>query len=67
MILNGGSAYLPWRIVGSRIEDGILHRVADMPAFSRPVFAAYIEQENDERFKTAVQGLRYVASLEGGG
>ena len=67
MIRNGGSAYLPLRIVGSRIDDGVLHRVPDMPAFSRPVFAAYFEQEDDERFKTAIQGLRYVASVEAGG
>jgi len=66
MIRNGGSAYLPLRIVGSRIDDGILHRVPDMPAFGRPVFAAFFAQENDERFKTAIQGLRYVASLEVG-
>lgn len=64
LILNGGSAYLPQRIVGSRLDEGGLYRVPDMPAFRRPVFAAYIEQDNDEQFKTAVQGLRYVASLE---
>lgn len=64
LILNGGSAYLPQRIVGSRLDEGVLYRVPDMPAFRRPVFAAYIEQDNDEQFKTAVQGLRYVASLE---
>lgn len=64
MLLNGGSAYLPERIVGSRLDEGVLHRVPEMPAFRRPVFAAYIEQDNDEQFKTAVQGLRYVASLE---
>ncbi|MBC8339496.1 MAG: LysR family transcriptional regulator [Alphaproteobacteria bacterium] len=64
MVLNDGSAYLPMRIVRPRINDGTLHLISKMPVFSRPAYVVYIQTEDDTRFETAIQGLRYVSSLE---
>lgn len=62
--VNGGAAYLPVRMARRYLESGEVHIVKDVPEFSRPVFTVYQEAEDSERFNTAVQGLRYVASLE---
>jgi len=64
IFLNGGSAYLPMRIIRPRIKDGTLHLIPEMPVFGRPVYVVHIQTEDDTRFETAIQGLRYVASLE---
>ena len=64
IVLNGGSAYLPLRIVRPRLEDGTLHLIPGMPEFSRPAYTVHMKIGDDERFNTAIQGLRYVASRE---
>lgn len=64
IIEKGGSAYLPVRMVRSPVEDGLLHLNKTAPTFRRPVFAVFIESDDSARFDTALQGLRYVASLE---
>ena len=64
ILANGGSAYLPHRIVARMLKDGRLHDIAKAPRFTRPVYVAYVGGEGDERFKTAVQGLRLVAAKE---
>lgn len=35
---SGGSAYLPLRLAAPHIADGLLHKLADAPMFSRRVF-----------------------------
>jgi len=64
MLLNGGSAYLPMRMVRPRLEDGTLHLVPGMPAFARSAYVVRVGGGDDTRFNTAIQGLRYVAALE---
>lgn len=64
ILANGGSAYLPYRIVVRMLNDGRLHDISRAPRFIRSVFVAYISGEGDERFKTAIQGLRLVAAKE---
>ncbi len=38
LLRNGGSAYLPWRLVEGYVEIGRLHCVQDVPEFSRSVY-----------------------------
>ncbi|HEX9570275.1 MAG TPA: LysR family transcriptional regulator [Rhodospirillales bacterium] len=64
ILANGGSAYLPHRIVARMLKDGRLYDIAKAPRFTRPVYVAYVGGEGDERFKTAIQGLRLVAAQE---
>ncbi|MGB0749564.1 MAG: LysR family transcriptional regulator [Magnetospiraceae bacterium] len=60
---NGGSGYFPLRNVAGYLDAGTLHRVAAAPQFSRPSYLVFPEsREKDERFKTALQGLRFVAT-----
>jgi LysR family transcriptional regulator, flagellar master operon regulator len=63
IVTNGGAAYLPIRLVKSRIDDGSLFLV-DAPAFPRSLFVVYLETEDNQRYQTALQGLRYVISTE---
>jgi hypothetical protein len=39
--LIGGSAYLPKRMIDKDIELGLLHEVADAPAFTRQAYATF--------------------------
>jgi len=64
ILVNGGSAYLPLRLVRTRLQDGSLHRIKDAPAFKRTAYIARYPSDDDARFETAIQGLRYVAALE---
>ncbi len=65
ILQNGGSGYFPERLVGQHLEEGLLFLVKDAPAFSRPVFMVYPEDRaRDEKFNTALQGLRYVSSSD---
>ncbi|MCP5370917.1 MAG: LysR family transcriptional regulator [Hyphomicrobiales bacterium] len=61
---NGGSAYLPVRLVRPYVARGELLVAEEFGAFARPVFVVYLESEDGARFETALQGLRYVAALE---
>lgn len=61
---NRGAGYFPMRLVRSHINAGTLFLVKDTPIFLRPAFVVYPKERSDERFKTALQGLRFVASIE---
>ena len=61
---NGGSAYLPYRIVRPFVESGELHVIESIPVFDRPAYTVHLESEDSARFEAALQGLRYVVSLE---
>lgn len=58
--LIGGSAYLPRRMVDKDIELGLLHEVADAPAFSRVAYATY--PVRSPRLKLIEQSLRLLQS-----
>lgn len=64
MLQNGGCAYLPRRMVRPMLESGRLVARPDLPSFRRPSYTAYLAGENTVRFRTAIQGLRYVVSLD---
>ena len=64
IVVNGGSAYLPVRMVRRYLDSGDIHILEGAPEFTRPVFAAFLAGEESERFATAVQGLRHVVTLE---
>lgn len=66
ILVNGGSAYQPMRTVRPFLAEKRLHIVKAAPVFSRPVFVVHLESADGERFRTAIQGLRYVASQEAG-
>lgn len=68
ILANGGSGYFPARVVRSSLADGRLHLVAGAPEFHRPAFLVYpVQEEQPEWQRTALQGLRWVASLEAEG
>jgi hypothetical protein len=52
------------RLIRPMLNEKKLFLVQGTPAFSRPVFTVRMEGEDGDRFKTVMQGLRYVASLE---
>lgn len=65
ILANGGSGYFPMRVVRSYLSDGRLLGVAGAPEFRRPAFLVYpIQDEQPEWLRTALQGMRWVASLE---
>ena len=61
---NGGTGYFPLRFVRKHLKTKRLHTVKNAQEFLRPSFMVYPGNNNDARFETALQGLRYVASLE---
>jgi len=65
MLANGGFGYFPMRVVRPYLADGRLHAVTDAPDFRRPAYMVYRNAEElSEALRTAIRGLRYVASLE---
>ena len=64
MLQNGGCAYLPLRLVRPLIDRARLFVRTDLPSFRRPSYTVYLAGDNPVRFQTAIQGLRYVVSLE---
>lgn len=61
---NGGAGYFALRLVREHLAARRLFRVENAPEFSRPAYMVFPGDRTDERFKTALQGLRYVASTE---
>lgn len=62
---NGGSGYFPLRTIAPYLKQGGLHRVPGAHEFERPVYMVYPTDRDDARFRTALDGLRHVASLAG--
>jgi len=61
----GGTGYFPMRVIRSLLASGRLFAVAGAPEFRRPAWLVYAPDEGREDwFHTALDGLRYVASLE---
>lgn len=61
----GGSGYFPMRVVRSYLSQNRLFEVEGAPEFRRPAWLVYAQEEaRDEWFHVALDGLRYVASLE---
>ncbi len=65
ILAYGGSGYFPMRVARPYLAAGRLFEVSGAPDFRRPAYLVYAEDESREDwFATAVDGLRYVASLE---
>jgi DNA-binding transcriptional LysR family regulator len=65
ILANGGFGYFPMRVVRPYLQDGRLHAVVDAPEFRRPAYMVYAAaDEQSDWLRTAVRGLRYVATLE---
>ncbi|MBF0391738.1 MAG: LysR family transcriptional regulator [Alphaproteobacteria bacterium] len=65
ILANGGSGYFPVRLVRDYLAAGQLHAVGEANDFRRPAFLVHpVSEEQSEWLRTALQGLRYVASLE---
>lgn len=62
---NGGAGYFPERLTKRAVAEGRLHPVPDAPHFHHRVHMIYDAERKDERFNTALQGLRFVAAREG--
>jgi len=61
----GGTGYFPMRAVRAHIAAARLFPVTGAPEFRRPAWLVYAPDEGrEEWFHTALDGLRYVASLE---
>jgi len=62
---NGGAGYFPRRLTERAVAEGRLHQVPDTPRFHHRIHMTYDSDRKDERFYTALQGLRFVAAREG--
>jgi DNA-binding transcriptional LysR family regulator len=59
---NGGSGYLPMRVVGPYLADGRLALVDGAPHFGRPAYVVYPAGRTEDWFATALAGLRQMAA-----
>ncbi len=65
ILAYGGTGYFPMRVIRSYLAAGRLHQVAGAPDFRHPAWVVYAQDEaREDWFMTALDGLRYVASLE---
>ena len=65
ILAYGGSGYFPMRVARTALAAGRLFEVTGAPEFRRPAYLVHAEDETREDwFATALDGLRYVASLE---
>ena len=65
ILAHGGTGYFPMRVARPHIAAGRLFVVSGAPEFRRPAYLVCAEDETREDwFTTALDGLRYVTSLE---
>jgi DNA-binding transcriptional LysR family regulator len=65
VLAHGGTSYFPMRTVRSYLAAGRLFEVTGAPDFRRPAWLVYSQEDgHGEWFRTALDGLRHVASLE---
>ncbi len=61
----GGTGYFPMRATRGYLASSRLFPVAGAPEFRRPAWLVYAQDEaREDWFHTALDGMRYVASLE---
>jgi DNA-binding transcriptional LysR family regulator len=61
---NGGSGYLPMRLVRPHLEDGRLTSLRGAPEFSLPAYVVYPAEHDPDLFGTALATMRDLASAE---
>ncbi len=65
ILADGGSGYFPMRVIRPHLGDGRLHLVEGAPEFFRPAYLVHASREEPpEWLRTALQGMRWVASSE---
>jgi DNA-binding transcriptional LysR family regulator len=65
VLAHGGTSYFPMRTVRSYLAAGRLFAVEAAPDFRRPAWLVYSQEDGrGDWFRTALDGLRHVASLE---
>jgi DNA-binding transcriptional LysR family regulator len=66
ILANGGFGYLPMRVVRPYIQDGRLSLVPEAAEFRRSAYMTYpiADEQLGDILRTAVRGLRHVASLD---
>ena len=66
MLANGGFGYFPMRVVRPYLQEGRLSIVPEAAEFRRPAYMTYpiADEQLGDILRTAVRGLRHVASLE---
>jgi len=65
ILSHGGTGYFPMRVARPHLSAGRLFAVSGVPEFRRPAYLVCAEDETREDwFSTALDGLRYVTSLE---
>lgn len=58
LLLNGGSCYIPRRIVNQRLKDNILWQVADAPIFRYPAYVMFSQSIEEDLVATVMAGLK---------
>jgi len=64
MRANGGSAYLPLRMVRDELAAGRMHRIPGAPEFPLPAYMVYPLDREDPLLAQALKGLRQLAGEE---
>lgn len=65
ILAYGGTGYFPMRVARPYLASGRLFEVTGAPEFRRPAYLVHAQDEaREDWFDTALDGLRYVASLE---
>ena len=67
VIEHNGSAYFPRRMARPYLDSGQAHVVEKAPKFQQRIYLVYDADRKDERFSTALQGLRFIAAREAEG
>ena len=60
---NGGSGYLPERVIRPYLGTGQLVLVPEAPVYSQPAFVVYSADGDAAILNTALKGLRHVAVM----
>jgi len=61
---NGGSVYLPRRVVNSHLDTQRLVIVKNAPTFSYPAYVVYPEGGDSALINAAIEGMRFVAHAQ---
>lgn len=67
VLKNGGSCFLPRRMVDPLVESGLIHRVKGSPEFLIPVYMVFQRETGNQVIDKAVGGLRLLAAAEHNG
>lgn len=58
IMTNGGSCYIPARMVRDLVASGTLHEVPDAPRYALPAYAVYPKETDNQAVSQALEGLR---------